>query len=109
MYARAWALLRWSAYRREWIRDLAEECEGAEIEKYGHAPTDDYVEHVARWTWACFWLAAQLRHHGLDHHKAYSQLERLLSSLCLVSETKYPLMEAVLGRAYGSGTRPLHG
>jgi len=88
-------------YRRQWARELGEQCEGAEIEKYGHAPTEDYVEYVARWAWACFWLAAQLRHCKLDHHKACSHLECLLSPLCLVSETKYPVIHEALGRAYG--------
>jgi hypothetical protein len=88
-------------YRRQWVRELGEKSEQIEIEKYGHAPFDDYVQVVARWALACFWLAAQLRYHKVDHHQARAHLEKLLASLCFVSETKAPVVDESLGHAYG--------
>jgi hypothetical protein len=93
-------------YRCQWVRELGEKSEQIEIEKYGHAPFDDYAQVVARWAWACFWLAAQLRYHKVDHHQARAHLEKLLASLCFVSETKDPIVDESLGRAYGMRIHP---
>lgn len=96
----------WS-YGREWARELGQRSAQMEIDKYGHPPTDDYVQQVAHWAWACFWLATQFRHRNLDHHKAHGTLESYLSSMGVVSETKYPVIHEALGQAYGMSIYPI--
>ena len=92
---------------REWALDLGERCEKIEIEKYGHTSMPGYARHVAYWAWACFWLAVQLRHQKIDHHRAYGSLEEYSSSMAVVSETKHPVIHEALGRAYGMSIYPI--
>jgi hypothetical protein len=91
---------------REWALDVGNRCEKIEIEKYGHTAMSRYAYQVACWAWTSFWLAVQLSRQDIDHHGAYGSLEAYLSSEGVVSETKYPVIQEALGRAYGMHIHP---
>jgi hypothetical protein len=99
--------LYFTAFEREWAAEVGRRCAETEIEKYGHLPTDDYAERAEMRAWACFWLAAQLRRHGLSHGEASGYLEEYLSRHGVVCETKTPVIREALGRAFGMGIYPL--
>ena len=99
--------LYFTAFEREWAAEVGRRCAETEIEKYGHPPTDDYAERAEMRAWACFWLAAQLRRHGLSHGEASGYLEEYLSRYGVVCETKTPVIREALGRAYGMEIYPI--
>lgn len=92
---------------RDWTVDLGQRSAQKEVEKYGHPPTRDYVQQVAHWLWSCFWLAAQLYYRDVDHRETRRVLESYLSSMGVVTETKYPVIREALGRAYGMDIYPI--
>jgi len=75
-----------------------EKCARIEIEKYGHPPVDDYIQRVAHWTWASFWLAVQLHQRKADHHGPAGTWRGTVSSLSCVCETKDLVIHEALAR-----------